>query len=297
MDRFEALATFVAVAELAGFANAARRLNMSPPAVTRAISALEDRLGAQLFHRTTRSVTLTEDGMIFLERARDILLQLDEAEHVIMGGQSTPRGELNVTAPVVFGRLHVLPVIAKLLRQHRDLKARLLLLDRNIRLVEEGVDAAVRIGELPDSGLTSVMIGSVRQTIIASPGYCAQRGQPMQPRDLSRHDIILGDNVRTGTQWRFGAKSSQFVQVEPRVMVNSVDAVLAAAAAGLGIANVLSYQAASGIASGNLCSLLDDYALPPLPIHVLFHPKRARVPAVRLFVDRMRERSKASGWR
>jgi DNA-binding transcriptional LysR family regulator len=297
MDRFEAITTFVAVADLAGFAKAARHLNLSPPVVTRAVSALEDHLGVQLFHRTTRSVTLTDDGMIFLERAREILAQLDEAEHLVMGSQSAPRGELHVTAPVVFGRLHVLPVIADLLRHHRDLKARLMLLDRNIRLVEEGLDVAVRIGDLPDSGLTSVTIGSVRQTIVASPAYCARHGTPRRPQDLSRHDIILGDNVRTSTQWRFGAKASQFVQVEPRIMVNSVDAILAAAAAGLGIANVLSYQAASAIASGELRSLLDDHALPPVPIHVLFHPSRARIPAVRLFVDGMRARSKVSDWR
>jgi DNA-binding transcriptional LysR family regulator len=203
---------------------------------------------------------------------------------------------LLVTAPVVFGRLHVLPVIANLLAEHRQLTARLLLVDRNIRLVEEGIDAAVRIGALPDSALTSVVVGSVRQTIVASPDYCAQRGRPSRPLELTRHDIILGDNVRAGTQWRFGSKADQLVHVEPRLTVNSVDATLVAAASGLGIANVLSYQAADLIAAGKLCTLLEEHGLPPLPVQILFQPSRGRIPAVRVFVDRMRERSKASGW-
>jgi DNA-binding transcriptional LysR family regulator len=297
VDRFEMLTTFVAVAERGGFARAARHLNVSPPAVTRAVSALEARLGVRLFHRTTRSVALTEDGTVLLDRARAILSQLDEAEHVLMGGQSAPRGELHVTAPVVFGRLHVLPVVAELLRQHRNLSARLHLADRNVRVVEEGIDAAVRIGALPDSGLTSAAVGSVRQLIVASPEYCSSRGTPTRPQDLSQHDIILGDNVRMGTQWRFGERADLFVPVEPRITVNSVDAVIAAAVAGLGIANVLSYQAAGSIASGELCSLLDDHALPPVPVSVLFHPSRSRVPAVRLFIDGMRARWAADGWR
>ena len=295
MDRFAALDTFVAVADRGGFAPAARHLGLSPPAVTRAVAALERRLGVPLFRRTTRSVALTDEGIALMARAREILAQLREAEHEAMGGQTKPRGELHVTAPVVFGRLHAMPVIATLLAGHQQLSVRLLLLDRNIRLVEEGIDVAVRIGELRDSSLKAVPIGAVRQVLVASPDYCARRGRPTRPRDLAGHDLVAGDNVRTGAQWRFGARSSG-IPVAPRLTATSVDAQLAAAEAGLGIANVLSYQAAERLAAGRLCSVLDEHAPPPVPIHLLFDASRARMPAVRLFIDGMRERAEAGGW-
>ncbi|MFC0409959.1 LysR family transcriptional regulator [Roseomonas elaeocarpi] len=295
MDRFAALTTFVAVAERNGFAPAGRHLGMSPPAVTRTIAALERHLGASLFRRSTRSIALTEEGAAFLHRARDILAELGEAEREVMGGQSAPRGELHVTAPVIFGRLHVLPVVTELLARYRDLSVRLMLLDRNIRLVEEGIDVAVRIGELRDSSLRAVAVGSVRQVVVASPAYLARRGRPAHPRELSGHDTIAGDNARTGAHWRFGPRS-RGMAVTPRLTVTSIDAQLAAVLAGQGLANVLSYQAAEGLASGRLCSVLDEHAPPPIPIYLIFDASRARTPAVRLFIDGMRERAKAGNW-
>ena len=295
MDRFAALTTFVAVAERGGFKAASRHLGVSPPAVTRTIAALERHLGVPLFRRSTRSVALTEEGAALLERAREILMRLQDAEHVVMGRQATPHGELQITAPVVFGRLHVLPVVADLLARHRQMSVRLLLLDRNIRLVEEGIDVAVRIGEPRDSSLRSVAVGTVRQVLVASPAYCAARGHPADPKALSLHDVIAGDNVRTGSQWRFGPRSVG-VAVTPRLTVTSIDAQLAAAAAGLGIANVLSYQAAEGLAAGTLCHVLDEHAPPPMPIHLLFDAGRANLPGVRLFLDGMRARAKNGAW-
>lgn len=295
MDRFAALDTFVAVADRGGFAPAARHLGLSPPAVTRAVAALERRLGVSLFRRTTRSVALTDEGIALLGRAREILAQLHEAEHEAMGGQSAPRGELHVTAPVVFGRLHVLPAIAELLAGHGRLSVRLLLVDRNIRLVEEGIDVAVRIGEPRESGLRAIPVGAVRQVLVASPDYLAKRGQPARPQALADYDLIAGDGVRTGGQWRFGPRSTG-VPVAPRLTATSIDAQLAAAEAGLGIANVLSYQAAEKLAAGRLCRVLNDHAPPPMPVHLLFDAGRARMPAVRLFVDAMRERARAAAW-
>ena len=295
MDRFAALTTFVAVAERGGFKAASRHLGVSPPAVTRTIAALERHLGVPLFRRSTRSVALTEEGAALLERAREILMRLQDAEHVVMGRQATPHGELQITAPVVFGRLHVLPVVADLLARHRQMSVRLLLLDRNIRLVEEGIDVAVRIGEPRDSSLRSVAVGTVRQVLVASPAYCAARGHPADPKALSLHDVIAGDNVRTGSQWRFGPRSVG-VAVTPRLTVTSIDAQLAAAAAGLGIANVLSYQAAEGLAAGTLCRVLDEHAPPPMPIHLLFDAGRANLPSVRLFLDGLRARAKSGAW-
>ena len=295
MDRFAALTTFVAVAERGGFKAASRHLGHSPPAVTRTIAALERHLGVPLFRRSTRSVALTEEGAALLDRAREILMRLQDAEHVVMGRQAAPHGELQITAPVVFGRLHVLPVVADLLARHRPVSARLMLLDRNIRLVEEGIDVAVRIGEPRDSRLRSVALGTVRQVIVASPAYCAARGRPADPKALAEHDIIAGDNVRTGSHWRFGPRS-QGVAVAPRLTATSIDAQLAAAAAGLGLANVLSYQAAEGLAAGRLCSVLDAHAPPPVPIHLLFDASRAHLPSVRLFIEAMRDRARSGAW-
>ena len=295
MDRLAALTTFVAVAERGGFKAASRHLGVSPPAVTRTIAALERHLGVRLFRRSTRSVALTEEGAALLERAREILMRLQDAEHVVMGRQATPQGELQITAPVVFGRLHVLPVVADLLARHRQMSVRLLLLDRNIRLVEEGIDVAVRIGEPRDSSLRSVAVGTVRQVLVASPAYCAARGHPADPKALGLHDLIAGDNVRTGSQWRFGPHSVG-VAITPRLTVTSIDAQLAAATAGLGIANVLSYQAAEGLAAGTLCRVLDEHAPPPVPIHLLFDAGRANLPSVRLFLDGMRARAKTGAW-
>ena len=294
MDRLTALDTFVAVADRGGFALAARHLGLSPPAVTRSIAALERHLGVSLFRRTTRSIALTEEGAALLERAREMLAQWREAEHEAMGGLSAPRGELHVTAPVLFGRLHVLPVVAELLAGNAQLAVRLVLLDRNIRLVEEGIDIAVRIGALRDSSLRSVAIGSVRQVLVASPGYLARRGRPADPKDLATHDLVA-DDVRSGAPWSFGPRSIA-MSIAPRLTANAVDAQLAAVEAGLGIANVLSYQAAAGLAAGRLCRVLEEHAPPPAPIHLLFDAGRARMPAVRLLIDGMRARAKAGAW-
>lgn len=295
MDRFDMLAAFVAVADRRGFAAAARSLSISPPAVTRAVAALERHLGITLFHRSTRAVTLTDEGAAFLERARAILADLREAEQVAMGGRSVPRGQLYVTAPVMFGRLHVLPVIDALLDAHDGLTAKMMLLDRNVRIVEEGIDVAVRIGPLADSALRATRIGSVEQTIIASPAYLAAHGTPGTPGDLSAHRCIAGDGVRAGTRWRFGPNEPG-ADIAPRLTVNTIDAALAAAEAGAGIANLLSYQSAEAIAAGRLVRILTDHTPPPLPVSLLYDAGRAASPAVRAFIDGMRLRGQSYAW-
>lgn len=296
MDRFESLSVFVAVAEKRGFAAAARALGLSPPAITRAVAALERHLGVTLFHRSTRAVSLTDDGAGLLDRARRILAELREAEQVAMGSRSVPRGQLYVTAPVMFGRLHVLPVINALLASHVDLSARMMLLDRNVRIVEEGVDVAVRIGALADSSLRSVTIGAVRQTIVASPAYLAAHGEPVDPVDLAGHHCIMGSGVRAGGGWPFGARAEKAARLVPRLSINGIDAILAAAEAGVGLANVLSYQSAAQIASGRLVEVLADHAPPAMPVSLLYDPGRASMPAVRVFIDAMRERGRQGVW-
>ena len=296
MDRFETLTAFVTVADQRGFAAAARALGIAPPAITRAVAALERHLGVTLFHRSTRAVSLTADGAAFLDRARRILAELREAEQIVMGGRSAPRGQLFVTAPVMFGRLHVLPAISTLLEAHEGLNARMLLLDRNVRIVEEGVDVAVRIGALADSALRAVTIGSVRQTIVASPDYLARSGVPAAPADLIRHRCMTGSGPRVGNIWLFGEKGDTQVQLAPRLIVNTVDATIAAAEAGLGLANLLSYQSAASIKAGRLVPVLEAYAPAPMPVSLLYDAGRAAMPAVRAFIDAMRLRAQSAAW-
>lgn len=296
MDRFETLSAFVAVADQRGFAAAARALNLSPPAITRAVADLERHLGVTLFHRSTRAVSLTDEGVAFLGRARRILAELREAEQIVMGGRTVPRGQLVVTAPVVFGRLHVLPAISALLEEHAGLNARMMLIDRNVRIIEEGIDVAVRIGPLVDSSLRAVAIGSVQQTIVASPAYLAAHGVPSIPADLTGHRCIVGSGVRVGTTWKFGAKGEMAVEIAPRMTINTVDATIAAAEAGVGLANVLSYQSAEAITAGRLVRVLADHAPAPIPVTLLYDPGRATMPAVRLFIEAMRKRARQGGW-
>lgn len=294
MDRLLTLEMFVAVASEGGFAAAARKLGSSPPAVTRGIAALEARLGTTLFHRSTRAVALTDAGTAFLDQARRILAELAGAERELRGAAAEPRGQLHLTAPVMFGRLHVLPVVGDLMAQHRDLMVRMMLIDRNVRIVEEGIDVAVRVGPLADSGLKAVRVGAVRQMLVASPAYLARRGAPATVADLAGHELIGTMGPRWTSEWQF-ASGRWRLDAAPRLVVNTVDGVLAAAEAGLGIANLLSYQLAEAVDAGRLISLLADEQPPALPVHLLFEPSRAALPAVRLFIDAMKARLRMAG--
>ena len=294
MDRLLTLEMFVAVATEGGFAAAARKLGSSPPAVTRGIAALEARLGTLLFHRSTRAVALTDAGAAFLEQARRILADLRGAERELLGAATEPRGQLYVTAPVMFGRLHVLPVVADLMTEHRDLAVRMMLIDRNVRIVEEGIDVAVRIGALADSGLKAVRIGEVRQMLVASPAYLARRGAPRTIADLAGHELIGTMGPRATGEWQL-ASSRWRLAPRPRLVLNTVDSALAAAEAGLGIANLLSYQIADALGVGRLIALLTDEQPPALPVHLLFEPSRAGLPAVRAFIAAMKPRMRAAG--
>ena len=294
MDRLLTLEMFVAVAGEGGFAAGARKLNSSPPAVTRGIAALEARLGTVLFHRSTRAVALTDEGAAFLEQARRILADLAGAERELRGAAAEPRGQLYVTAPVMFGRLHVLPVVGALMAEHRELMVRMMLIDRNVRIVEEGIDVAVRIGALADSGLKAVRIGWVRQMLVASPAYLARRGAPQTMGDLAGHDLIGTMGPRAAGEWHL-ASGKWRLDPRPRLVLNTVDGALAAAEAGLGIANLLSYQLADALAAGRLIALLAGEQPPALPVHLLFEPSRAGLPAVRAFVEAMKGRARVAG--
>lgn len=286
MDRFEAMRVFAAVAELQGFAPAARRLRLSAPAVTRAVATLEDRLGARLLHRTTRVVRLTEAGMRYLADCKRILAEVEEAEAAAAGSHAEPRGQLVITAPLMFGRLHVAPIVLDFLKRHPDVVARTLYLDRVVDLVEEGIDAAVRIGPLPDSSLTAIRVGSMRRIVCASPAYLRARGIPRSPADLAGHDAIVFSGVALPRGWSFEVDGRrQAASPRVRLEVNSAEAAIDAAAAGQGVTRVLYYQAARALRAGRLRVILDGFEPPPSPVHVV-HVEGRRVAArVRAFVD------------
>jgi len=293
MDRLDCLSAFVAVADQGGFAAAARHLRISPPAVTRAIAALEARLGVVLFQRTTRSVRLTEDGAAFLARCRQALSDLRDAEVAAMGARSEPRGTLAVTAPVLFGRMHVVPVVAELLRRHPQLSVRLVLLDRMVQLVDEGIDVAVRIGDLPDSALSGVRIGEVHRVLVASPAYLEANGTPGTVRDLGGHAMIAFTGISASDTWQVAAEGG-VAHVRPRLVVNDADAAISAAVAGLGVTWVLSYQVSADLAAGRLRTVLDQGIQAAMPISLLFQSARRGSPNVRAFVDLARTRLQAA---
>lgn len=286
-DRLDTIAIFVAVAENSGFAEAARRLGRTPAAMTRAVASLEDQLKTRLLNRTTRSVSLTDDGARYLEVCRRILDAYEELQGLEIGSEAPPHGTLHVTAPTVFGRLHVLPAIASCLERYPLLDVRAVLLDRVVSLVDEGLDVGVRLGALPDSSLIAVNVGQAHMSVYASPDYLARHGTPKTPSDLGTHRLIsCSAIVAAPGYWQFdGAGDVESVAVKPRLVVNTPDAAADIAAAGLGLAFLVSYQVEAHVKAGRLCEVLSDYRTPPFPIHIV-HPAGRFVPTkVRSFVD------------
>ena len=288
LDRIDAWTTFAAVAEARSFAAAARRLGRSPAAVTRAVAALEERVGARLLNRTTRSVALTGAGARALEVARRALAGFEELEGVAAIEQQEPRGRLGVTAPIVFGRLHVLPVVQAFLREHPDATVQLLLLDRLVSLVDEGLDVAIRLGRLPDSSLRAVRVGEVRRGVYASPGYLRANGTPRTPQALGRHACVACTAVTpVPDRWTFQRDGrSVAVPVPSRLLVNTAEAAIEAALAGLGPTCVLSYQVDAHVRAGRLERLLGPFEPPAMPVQVVTPAGRFVTPLVRAFVDR-----------
>lgn len=286
-DRLEALTIFVAVAEQQSFAEAARQLSRSPASVTRAVAALEERLQTRLFNRTTRSVALTDAGARYLESCRRLLAAHDELEAVNFAERVQPSGWINVTAPVMFGRLHVLPLVRSFLGEYPRVDVRLLLLDRVVSLVDEALDLGVRIGHLPDSSLRAVRVGEVRRVVCATPQYVARHGVPMTPRDLGNHSLVACTAVTPiPDRWSFhGPNGINSVAVKPRLVVNTTAAAVEATLDGLGLACIMSYQTEPHVAAGLLQTVLVEYEPPPTPIHIV-HPEGRHLPAkVGLFLD------------
>ena len=286
---------FVAVADQRSFAAAARKLGLSPSAVTRLIAALEDRLGARLLQRTTRQVALTDAGARYLERVRRILADVEEAERTAEGERIRPSGRLVVSAPVGFGRLHVSPVISAYLARYSEVSAELRLEDRMINLVEEGIDLAVRIGHLADSTLVARQVGEMRQIVVASPDYLARRGEPPAPQAIAAHDTIRFGATSGMADWRFHDYGRELrIPIAPRLVTNSSDAAVRYAEQGGGLTRVLAYQAADAIRDGRLTIVLAGFEFPALPIHIVYPTSRLLSAKVRAFIDLVVE---ISDWR
>ncbi|MGB3446316.1 MAG: LysR family transcriptional regulator [Xanthobacteraceae bacterium] len=286
MDRIETMQAFVTVADHKGFAPAARKLGLSASAVTRMVAALEERVGARLLQRTTRSVMLTDAGERFLERARRILADVEEAEGAVQAERTQPTGRLVVSAPLGFGRRHVTPLMSTYLKRYPDVAGDLRLSDRMVNLVEEGIDVAVRIGHLPDSSLVARAVGDMRRMVVASPDYLAAHGEPHHPLEIAAYRTVHFGALSAAPDWRFVEDGREVrVACAPRFTTNSADAAIYHAEQGGGLTRVLAYQAAEGLASGRLKAVLTDYEIAPLPIHLVYPTSRLLSAKVRAFVD------------
>ncbi|WP_298106275.1 LysR family transcriptional regulator [Bradyrhizobium sp.] len=286
MNRIDAMQAFLAVADLEGFAPAARRLGLSPSAVTRLIAALEERLGARLLQRTTRSVALTDAGQRYLARVRRILADVEEAEASIQDERTRPSGRLVVSAPIGFGRLHVSPVMSEYLKRYTEVSGELRLTDHMINLIEDGVDLAVRIGHLPDSSLVARQVGEMRRVVVASPGYLKARGEPKTPEAIASHQTVQFGATAASLDWRFVREGRDIrIGSVPRFITNSADAAIQYAVKGGGLTRVMAYQAADALKRGRLKIVLAKFEQSPLPIHVVYPTQRLLSAKVRAFID------------
>jgi len=286
MDRLAAMTAFVTVAELHGFSAAAKRLRLSPPAVTRLVAALEEQLSIRLLQRTTRSVTLTDAGTRYLERARRILADVADAERSARAEHNDPTGRMVVTAPAVFGRCEVAPLVCDFLTRHPAVTCELTLADRMVNLVEEGIDIAVRIGVLEDSSLLARVVGATRRVVVASPAYLAKHKRPRSLDDLRAHSLIQFTSLSPTPEWRFRSNGDeQRIPVTPQLVTNSADAAIEHAERGGGLAIVLGYQVREMVKTGRLEVVLTKYEPPPLPIQLVYVSNRHYSANIRAFIE------------
>ncbi|MEM9355822.1 MAG: LysR family transcriptional regulator [Pseudomonadota bacterium] len=286
MDRVRQLECFVAVAEEGGFNAAARQLGLSPPSITRLVSALEERLGAQLFNRTTRHVTLTEAGQRLLADATRVLGELDSIEATAAGEQTEPHGALAVTAPVLFGHKFIAPILLEYLDANPKVTARTLFVDRVVNVVEEGLDVALRIGDLPDSSMKAIRVGTVRRLTVAAPSFLKQHGPIEQPSDLAECRTIQASGMDDRQVWEFIAQGRRkTVTVRPTMRSNAIAATLDAAKAGWGVTRAISYQVADALKTGELVEILHEHEDRKLPIHLLHAAGRLTAAKIRTFID------------
>lgn len=286
MDRLHAMAIFVAVVDEGGFAAAARKMQLSPPVATRAVTELEEVMGVRLLTRTTRVVRVTEVGARYALDCRRILSDVTETEEAATGSHGAVRGRLVVTSSTMFGRMRVVPIVTDYLRRYPETEVECRFLDRVVNMVDEGVDVSIRIGHLQDSGYHALRVGQVRRVVCASPGYLAQHGVPTSLTDLAEHVVIMANGITPSVDWRFTAgEQTTVVRVHPRLNVSTNDAAIDASLDGFGITRVASYMVADHLTSGRLVEVLREQEVFPLPIHVMHHEGRHAARKVRAFVD------------
>jgi len=294
MDRLDAMGVFLAVVDAGSLSAAGRRLDMPLATVSRKLAELEAHLGARLLNRSTRQLALTDPGLAYERACRRILDEVEGAERAAAGEYDAPRGELAITAPLVFGRLHVLPLVTEFLRAHAEVDVRLALSDRVAHLLDEHVDVALRIGQLPDSRLSAIGLGALRRVVCASPAYLRAHGTPRTPADLAAHASITFDALAPGA-WTFAGNPPVAVTpVRPRLVVNTAEAAVDAAVAGLGLTRVLSYQAEAARRARQLRVVLEKFEPPPVPVSLVFDAQQRVTSKLRAFLDfaapRLRER-------
>lgn len=270
MDKLRSMEVFTRIVEHGSLTAAADVLGMSPPAVVRALAALEQSVGTRLLHRTTRRQSPSDAGREYYARCKRVLAEAAEADALLSARRSAPHGRLRVTAPVLYGRLHVAPVIATLLARHPQVEVELLLLDRVVDLVEEGIDAAIRIAHLPDSTLVAKRIGETRRVLCAAPALIERVGMPQAPADLRRAPAVSFSGLSPNDEWIFAGKAPLRVPVTPRLRTNQIDVAIDACVAGLGFGQFLCYQVEALFAAGKLTRVLDSHEPAPLPIHIVY---------------------------
>ena len=286
MDRLDAMSTLLRVVEAGSLSEASRQLGMPLATVSRRVSELEAHLGTRLLNRSTRRLSLTDAGDSYIAACRRILDEVEEAERTASGEYRTPKGNLAITAPVVFGRLHVLPIVLEFLKVYPEIDVRMVLVDRVIDLLEDHVDLAVRIGALPDSSLVARRVGEIRRVVCGSPRYMAERGVPRRPQDLASHDCITFEGLTSPSLWTFTTGRSEIsIPIRSRLIVNTAEAAVDAAVAGVGLARLLSYQIADAVMGGKLAVALDAFEPPPWPVSLVHHGQRLLPLKVRTFLD------------
>jgi DNA-binding transcriptional LysR family regulator len=297
MDRLDAMAVLLKVVDRGSFSAASRELGLPIATVSRNVSELEARLGTQLLLRTTRRIALTDAGILYVPAARRILEEINETERQAAGEYNAPRGELFITGPMLFGRLHVLPIVTEFLMTYPAINVRLALSDRNLHLLDDHVDVAVRIGSLPDSGQIATRIGTMRTVVCASPGFLMAHQTPKVPRDLSALPAVGFGFLATAASWSFRSletATAKEIPISPRLTVSTAEAAVWAAVQGMGVTRVLHYQCAEAVAQGDLRIVLNDYEPAPLPVHVIHAEGRMLPQKTRTFLDfaipRLRQR-------
>lgn len=286
MDKLDAMRIFVAVAETNSFVAASRGLGLSAPAVTRSVAQLESALGVRLLNRTTRHVRLTDAGVRFFDDAKRILEEVEQAEAMVMGSYAQPKGVLSVTAPVLFGQMHIAPILTEYLQTNPAVTVRALFFDRISNLLEEGLDVAIRLGPLKDSSLVAICVGHVQRVVCAAPDYLKEHGTPEHPSDLSEHNIILASTVELSTSWRFETPAGkESVRVTPRLYCSQNGTAISAVKQGFGVTRLMSYQVGEELREGSLKRILRDFEMEPLPVNIVYFGGRKASAKVRSFID------------